>query len=494
MTMTRVIALIISLLITTTAKGDSEVIVAAMPSFLFSAPDLPTADQDNLYKEFNLAYVIGDYKAAEVSMSRLLDLAIGNAALTTETAAKLLSNAAVLQAQLLFNSEDMSHASIALNQLERATELVTALDPYHPMLSQILVVTSLIYELQRDYEAALDTLRHAQHLIHRQHGVYAGQQLAIVERIANVSHQQGDLMGADREYMFELKISERTYGVDSPEQISMLTKAANHFALRAASQPSMQSLAYQDVSPSEYRQMRPMLFRTAFEMYEKAIRITELTYGAESLRVVQPLREMAYARILQGTSKDEAEKALERVLEIIVANPGTDVSDHARALVALADIYTITGDGAAAKYYLQAWNLLDTDPVYKDLQASLFATNRRLYPLGGPANGLMKQPMSVEPGNELFIDLDYAIRENGRTYHVTIVDSNLPNAYKRNLQGWFQQARFRPRIEAGVLVGTDDVQLHQVYTVIGAQVPISEAAVVPADPVVEESQEPATVD
>ncbi|MFT7468217.1 MAG: hypothetical protein ACI8PP_001463, partial [Candidatus Pseudothioglobus sp.] len=69
-----------------------------------------------------------------------------------------------------------------------------------------------------------------------------------------------------------------------------------------------------------------------------------------------------------------------------------------------------------------------------------------------------------------------------------------PNAYKRNLQGWFQQARFRPRIEAGVLVGTDDVQLHQVYTVIGAQVPISEAAVVPADPVVEESQEPATVD
>ncbi|MFT7384347.1 MAG: tetratricopeptide (TPR) repeat protein, partial [Urechidicola sp.] len=321
MTMTRVIALIISLLITTTAKGDSEVIVAAMPSFLFSAPDLPTADQDNLYKEFNLAYVIGDYKAAEVSMSRLLDLAIGNAALTTETAAKLLSNAAVLQAQLLFNSEDMSHASIALNQLERATELVTALDPYHPMLSQILVVTSLIYELQRDYEAALDTLRHAQHLIHRQHGVYAGQQLAIVERIANVSHQQGDLMGADREYMFELKISERTYGVDSPEQISMLTKAANHFALRAASQPSMQSLAYQDVSPSEYRQMRPMLFRTAFEMYENAIRITELTYGAESLRVVQPLREMAYARILQGTSKDEAEKALERVLEIIVANP-----------------------------------------------------------------------------------------------------------------------------------------------------------------------------
>ena len=104
--MTRVIALIISLLITTTAKGDSEVVIAAMPSFLFSAPDLPTADQGNLYKEFNLAYVIGDYKAAEVSMSRLLDLAIGNAELTTETAAKLLSNAAVLQAQLLFNSED----------------------------------------------------------------------------------------------------------------------------------------------------------------------------------------------------------------------------------------------------------------------------------------------------------------------------------------------------------------------------------------------------
>ena len=494
MTMTRGIALIISLLTMTTAvaMAKSEGSATETPSYLFSAPDLPTVEQDNLYKEFNLAYVLGDYGAAEVSMSALLALVIDHPGLAPEMAAKLLSNAAVLQAQLFFNSEDTRHAYLALNQLEQATALVTELDPYHAMLSQIFVVTSLIHELQQDYESALDTLRHAQHLIHRQHGVYAGQQLTIVERIASVSQQQGDLLGADREYMFELEIGERAFGTDSPEQIPMLTRAGNHFALRAASQPSMQSLAFREVSPSQYRQMQPMLFRTAFEMYENAIRITALTYGAEDLRMVQPLREMAYARILQGTSKREAEKALEQALAIIVANPGTDTSDHARALVALADIYTITGDTGAAQHYLQAWNLLDIDPMYKDLQTTLFDTNRRLYPLGGPANGLMKQPMSVEPGNELYIDLGYAIRENGRTYKVRIIDSNLPNAYKRNLQSWFQQARFRPRIEAGAIVGTDELLLHQVYTVIRPRVVDSEAEATNATTV--EQLTPATID
>jgi tetratricopeptide (TPR) repeat protein len=499
MTKTREIVFIISLLIVASATAEPESGATALPTYLFSAPNLPTAKQNTLYQKFNLAYVVGDYDDAEISMSALLTLAIDDPKLAPEMAAKLLSNAAVLQAQLLFNKGDTGHAFLALDQLKQATDIITTLDPFHPLLGQILVVTSLIHELQQDYAAALDTLRHAQHLIHRQHGVYAGQQLPIVERIANVSHRQGDLLGADREYMFKLRVGERAFGPDSPEQISMLTGAGNHFALRAASQPSMRSLAYRDVSPSEYQQMRPMLFRTAFQMYENAIRITELTYGSENLRLIQPLREMAYARILQGTSKREAENALERVLEIILANPGTDTSDHARALVALADIYTITGDAAAAEHYLQAWNLLNADVVYQDLQTTLFSTNRRLYPLGSPPNGLMKQPMSVEPGNELYVDLGYAIRENGRTHKVRVIDSNLPNAYKRNIQTWFQQARFRPRIEAGTLMGTNDLQLHHVYTVIGPLPPPSMTVTPTTDSVAEQpvpadELEPATDD
>jgi tetratricopeptide (TPR) repeat protein len=484
--MIRGIALITSLLIVNMTMAEPDAL--AMPTYLFSAPNLPTAEQNTLYENFNLAYVVGDYEKAQVSMSALIAVATDDPNLAPAMAAKLLSNAAVLQAQLLFNTGETDHASLALDHVRQAKEIITELDPFHPMLSQILLVTSLIHELQQDYDAAIDTLRHAQHLIHRQHGVYAGQQLPIVERIAVVSHQQGDLLGADREYMFELDISKRAFGEDSPERISMLTKAGNHFALRAASQPSMQSLGYRDVSPSEYRQMQPSLFRTAFAMYENAIRISELAYGPESLSLIQPLREMAYARILQGTSTREAEQALERVLEIIVTNPGTDVSDHARALVALADVYTITGDASAAAYYLEAWHLLEDNSFYEDLQVELFNTNRRLYPLGGPASGLLKQPMSVEPGNELYIDLSYAIRENGRTHKVRVGDSNMPNSYKRNLQGWFQQAKFRPRIEEGALVGTDELQLHQIYTVIGPRAPTGITVVTSPDPAVEESE------
>jgi tetratricopeptide (TPR) repeat protein len=466
MTTIRGIALFTGLLMVASAMANPDVVATEMPTYLFSPPVLPTLEQDSLYEEFHQAYSRGDYIGAETSMSALLTLALDDSALAPEIEAKLRSNAAVLQAQLLFSSDNSDYAASALRQLAQATELLSTLDAFHPMLNRVLLVTSLIHELQQDYEPALDALRHAQHLVHRQHGVYAGQQIPIVERIANVSHQQGDVLSADREYMFELMIAERTYGTDSPEQVPMLVKAGNHFALRAASQPSIQSLAFGNASPSEYRQMRPMLFRTAFEMYENAIRIGEIAYGPDDLRLVHPLREMAYARILQGTGQRRAEKALERVLDIIVANPGTDIPDHARALVALADIYTITGDKAAAEHYLQAWQLLETDPTYKDLQTTLFNTQRRLYPFSDPANGLLKQPMSVEPGEELYVDLGYSIRENGRTYKVKIVDSNLPNAYKRELQTWYHRARFRPRIEQGALVPVDDLLSHQVYIVI----------------------------
>jgi len=466
MTITRGIALFTGLLIVASAMANPDVVANEMPTYLFSPPVLPTLEQNSLYEEFHQAYGRGDYTGAEASMSALLTLALDDSALAPEIEAKLRSNAAVLQAQLLFSTANSDYAASALSQLAQATELLSMLDSFHPMLNRVLLVTSLIHELQEDYEPALDALRHAQHLVHRQHGVYAGQQIPIVERIANVSHQQGDVLSADREYMFELMIAERTFGTDSPEQVPMLVKAGNHFALRAASQPSMQSLAFGNASPSEYRQMRPMLFRTAFDMYENAIRIGEIAYGPEDLRLVHPLREMAYARILQGTGQRHAEKALERVLDIIVANPGTDISDRARALVALADVYTITGDKAAAEHYLQAWQLLETDPIYKDLQTTLFNTKSRLYPFSGPANGLLKQPMSVESGEELFVDIGYSIRENGRTFKVKIVDSNLPNAYKRELQAWYHQAKFRPRIEQGALVPVDDLFSHQVYTVI----------------------------
>jgi len=482
MTITRHTALIVSLFFFPLALATHAVHAAQMPNYIFPKPTLHTTEQDALYGLYSGAYERGDYFEADTSMVALLDMAANDPLINHETEAKLRSNAAVLQAQLLFATDDIDHASIALDQVAQATELVSAEDPFHPMLSRILLVKSLIHEILEDYSAAIESLRHAQHLIHRQHGVYTDQQLPIVDRIAMVSYQQGDEQAADREYLFELMIGERAFGANSPEQISMLIRVGNHFALRAATQPSMQSMAFNNLTPSEYRQLRPTLFRTAFEMYENAIAIIESTYGPDDLRLVQPLKEMAFARILQGTGQRHAKKALERVVDIVAANPGTDAPDHAKALVELADIYTITGDPAAGENYLRAWHLLETDPNYHDLQTKLFTTNRRLYPLSGPANRLPKQPLSVAQDDELYIDLGYSIRANGRTQKVKIVDSNLPNAYKRDLQNWYQRARFRPRIEQGALVRTDGLELHQVYEVVAPLPTESEGFKMNTDP------------
>ena len=99
------------------------------------------------------------------------------------------------------------------------------------------------------------------------------------------------------------------------------------------------------------------------------------------------------------------------------------------------------------------------------MQAELFAGDIRLYPLGQPAHLLPKAPFEATAGEELFVELTYKINAEGRANGVRIIAGNIANAYKRDLQSWFQLARFRPRIEAGRFVERPAMTHRQIYKV-----------------------------
>ena len=432
--------------------------------YLFTEVALPISAV-SLYDNFLTAYLEGEYEQADASLSHLLQQAPARFVLPAHSQARLLSNAAVVQTQLAYATSESSYTGQALAQLQQATDLLTGKDPFHPDLTKIFLVTALVQEMAQAFPDAVESLRRAQHITHRHDGVYSRQQLPIIERLAVLDNRMGDFDSADRGYMFELLVGERVYGSNSLERVPALIRAGNHFALRAAAQPFMPPATYASLSPNELRSIRPALFRTAFEHYDNAVGVLEAHYGPDDLRLLKPLKEMAYARIMQGTAEKSAEATQERILQIIMSNPGVDLPDQARALVELADVYNITGNPLAAEHYLRAWHLLAADPRLDSMQAELFAGDIRLYPLGQPAHLLPKAPFEATAGEELFVELTYKINAEGRANGVRIIAGNIANAYKRDLQRWFQLARFRPRIEAGMFVERPAMTHRQIYKV-----------------------------
>ena len=58
---------------------------------------------------------------------------------------------------------------------------------------------------------------------------------------------------------------------------------------------------------------------------------------------MEPLNDLANARLMQLTNRKAATDALERAFQIIEANPDTDLPDRIMAMIRLADMYTIVG-------------------------------------------------------------------------------------------------------------------------------------------------------
>jgi len=364
--------------------------------------------------------------------------------------ARVLSNSAILQAL-------GGNRGVSIFQSDQAIELIDISDPFHPDLFNILMVKSYTQNAEDMHTEAEDSLRRAQHIAHRQDGVYTPRQLPIIESLAGIKIAKGEYQNADQEQRFNLKISEQAYGVASEELMPTLNKLGNYFADRGSSIPLS--------TTQEQRLYRDRLFRESTRVFERSIAIIEDKYGDTDLRLIAPLKGLARAKFKQGYGRVNAERPMERVLDIVRGNPATDKADHAKALVALADLYTITTDSRAGDMYLEAWQLLADDPVQEELRYELFARPKRLLPEVPIQPVLFRHPVGVEDGNELFVDIQYDIREDGKVRNAVVIEGNVPNSDRKLMRDFVSTMRFRPRIVDGQLTRTEGMSLRQNYQI-----------------------------
>jgi tetratricopeptide (TPR) repeat protein len=364
--------------------------------------------------------------------------------------------------QILVNHGIIFSAAGELDQglsiIDRGLEFMELhTNPFDSLLVNGVMAKGVTELSMENYEEAEDSFRRAQHITHRQGGVYAEEQLPIVNYLTTTHLKRVNVTAADREQLFSLRIAEQVYGPDSLELLPTLDRLGGYFATRGSTIP-----VFVD---TDLRLQRDTLFKNAVSMYMRSVVIIEQNYGENDPRLVQPLRGLASARMLQVTNRKYAEDALQRSLQIVQSNPDSDISDRAQALIDLGDLYVITSDSRSSETYLEAWHLLQESPETRGLANSLFGTPVRLFPRENGVFYLSRKPEAAEEDEQLFAELEYTVNTEGKVSRVKVIERNVPNEQVRLLRQKLRGTRFRPRIYEGEILPTEGLTLLQPFQV-----------------------------
>ena len=364
---------------------------------------------------------------------------------------KALCNVAIMKVA----SGDYTDGLVGLdNSIAALSDLVK---PFDPVMVRALVVRGIAALSVEDYNESREALRRAQHILHREEGVFTLNQLPLVDYLALTNLRAGEPFSADREQLFSVTIVKKEFGDRSESIIPRLIRVGNYFAQRAMGIPIS--------TDTDSLNQRAWMLKTSRQMHLDTIEIFEELYGTDSPKLIAPLRRLAKAKLIASMGRKSAESDLRRALELSSKNEEVDKAEVYAVNVDLGDFYAVTKNEKSAAQYLLSWKLMQEEDAGKQLAKSYFGSPVRLHPPKISHFSLDRLPDSAEPGSELFVDLEFGINEAGRVFNAKITDKNIPNDQARAVRQREKNTIYRPRIEEGVFVPVDANQLRQLFKV-----------------------------
>jgi TonB family protein len=405
---------------------------------------------------------------------------------------------------------------IEVEQGEYANQLI---EPYLE-LGKVYLNTGRLDEAE-------NSLRRAQHLMHRDDGVYAMRQLEVVELFTLLHLSQDNAKTAERQQQFALQIGRHNATENSPDLI-----------------PSLLKMSQWQLETGQFLKSRATLKETK--------QIITSNFGDEDVRMVAVLRLEAKTRLLQGICC--AWENLKEAKAIISQNPSQS-DEYAELLFDLGDAYIISKKtDRAADTYNEAWEVvsrqsggqpdspprqlamfkelsehhsqkkiykIDRDPFgyaryrqithldkyFEDqMEPQFFVTsmydnqyNVRIYGrrtkirdedpirkmIGEPVQFDYQQLIFMLPVGfksdfnirELSILVDFTVNEDGKTSDVYIVESNAPLKLDKLMRRVVQSSRFRPAFKEGLAIRQPHVRITQTFSpysdIITQHLPVS---------------------
>lgn len=328
-------------------------------------------------------------------------------------------------------------AANAMDTLARALAMIEHDEGvYSPALVAPLEALGELHYLGGDFEEAGERLRRAQHIEHRTEGVYTMDQADLVRMISRVAEKQGDRGAATQQRRFLLKINEVAFGTDSADLVPALEEFASY----------MESIdAYRDALLSNLR----------------AIEIIEQKYGANDLRLTEPLEKIGTIGMHDVLYRTRAREALERRVQLLQGNENADLREQVLALTSLGDFDVVGGDKEARERYAEAWRLAAGRSGLESLLDDTFGTPIRLDPK--PKIYIVDRfHRDTEDEGALYAEYEFTVNEQGRVEHVKLLETNVPWTRIKGLSDYIRhEFRYRPRIVDGIPVATEKLRLRQ---------------------------------
>ena len=378
----------------------------------------------------------GDVGAAVATASRIVHLVKQTA---TEDNSLLLAKPYSDLATLQLSSADFENAKTNFNLC------IDILQSHKGIFAEQLVLPlhglGITLTEEGEYSEATLAFRRAQHITHRILGVYALEQITMVDQLSRVDLLAGNLESANQESKFALKINEVEYGKDDPRVVPAIEKLARYFVARGNN-------------------------HDAVALYRRAVDIIETNFSETDLRLSEPLLSLGKIGMQQSDYRSRGENALERRQNIISESIEADVADRVKALVDLADAYIISSNRKATTVYQHAWDLIKDKPDFAELREEIFGTPYRLYP---HPRILDIGPFPSAGSQELYVDVDFTVRDDGHVTDIEIIDANVPNESQRSLRSEMYSYRYRPRMIDGRPVVSEQLSLHQAYVIVKRQ-------------------------
>lgn len=361
---------------------------------------------------------------------------------------------------------------------------------FAPDLLPLLTELSSLYYNRADYELAMNTLRRAQHITHRNEGVYSLEQLTLIDSLTMLEIKTGRIENADTQQRFYYSINLKNYGKDDQRILPAINRMAEWFSASGQLDKSLR-------------------------FYKKALDvINKLELGeAEKLR---PLRGLSTVKYLKGFCC--IDEHLREALRIIMTHPGSDHVDKLDALVHLADMHMINKKRRIAnQYYQDAWNRLRSGnpatqalfnspellgvsgvedvhkayyltiegPILMDkkvylsknsgqssLQVNIGQKRKPVHTpiIGEPLSLCHSQVLelartnSTEDLGQYFVDLSFTVTSGGSVRNVSLLDSNAPSRLQRYVTNTLRQTRYRPTFWQGEAIDSKNLKIRQTFS------------------------------
>ena len=443
-------------------------------------PAVSTPGIAQLVQNFNLYWKLDDYSHAHDEAEKIVRL-LEESNKSPLALASAFHNLAATQLMMGLHLESERNFKRSIGLVESHGE------KYSAALGTKLEHLGVLYFGTQRYELARETFRKAQHIMHRNGGVYTLEQLDLLNGITRISIKTHEFEEADVQQKFYYRINLNNYGEDDPRMVPVMNRLGEW--LKATGQ-----------------------FSDALDMFRKAVVLLDETGGSER-DMLRPLRGIASVLYLKGVCC--AEKTLQEVLDSIRRDPTADRADEIDAMIHLADMNMINKNlKKARQIYQNAWDKLASKDRTNGLAESVFGTPVLLGVRGvkdvvdafrrvrqtsrtqviytaaledgnawsisfgseesKPLKKLIGRPLPLcyrqvtKAGSEkeletFYIDLDFTVTGAGNVAHVSIIDSNAPIKLKRYVKNILKKLRYRPRLIEGEAVDTDHMTIRQTF-------------------------------